>query len=410
VTRDAGEFSLSIVIVSGVSAAAALRTIETYLARTDIEIVIVGAGVRRRDLINEFKLQDPGRIKIVEIDDRSGIARARRSGHSVATAPIVAFCEDSCTLGPGWAEAWIEAFRADPSALAATGRVGCDYEATSITGRSVFYCEYAIFMNDRPSDDRSARLAGNHFAVRRNAALKIHGEELHETELDRLWPNGRVYLKNTCVYYRNNDSWIKAIRDRLIAGLDFGGLRRVRGIFRVLALGSFAAIWALQAWRVTRSAVAASRDRSIKNRWKEILSFVAVSPIVYLLLLVYSLGECSGRCGLFDRRRFGTRRFGIDRGRGIGFGADDMKQGSDQEREGSAEGVCERDLVEPGEDSFEAAEAGDFSLSRTRRRDLTPLKRRFGERSFPFENSEGSDRAKIDAFEHSYIQGHKLSG
>ncbi len=381
-TRDAGEFSLSIVIVSSDSAAAALRTIAPFLSRTDIEIVIV-TGHKH---INLQPQQHLCRIKFVEIDDRTGIARARRLGLCAATAGIVAFCEDSCALESGWADAWIEAFRADASALAATGRVACDLEATSILGRSVFYCEYAIFMNDRSDEDRSARLAGNNFAVRRGAADAVCGDELHETELDRVWPNGRVYLKNACVYYWNQDSLIKAIRDRWIAGVDFGGLRGARGIARIWASGSFGAIWLIQAWRVTRSAVAAGRDRSINNRSHEILSFVAVSPIVYVLLLVYSLGECGGRCGLFDRRRFGMRRVGIDRPRGIGFGANDVKQGSDQEREGSAEAGCERDLVEPSEDSFEASEAVDFALSGARRRDRSRLKRRFGEDSFPFAN------------------------
>lgn len=367
-TRNESAIALSIVIVSSDSAAATLRTIARFVSRDDVEIVIVS----RRGLINRKTFRDQSRIKIIEIDGRAGIARMRGLGFAAACGPIVAFCEDSCRLDRDWAEAWIEAFRADDSALAATGRVACDLDATSLLGRSIFYCEYAIFMNDRSDLDRSARLAGNNFAVRRGAAVAVCGDELHETELDRLWPNGRIFVPKACVYYNNNDSWMKAIRDRWIAGLDFGGLRRARGIARILAFGSSGAIWGIQAWRVTRCAIASAVVQARPHRFAAIVSFVAVAPIVYLLLFVYSLGECAGRCGLMDRRRLMNRKgiFGgggfIDRLGGFGSRANDVKQRSEGERQGSPGAAFERDLIEPSEQAFDAAEAGDLAFGRSR--------------------------------------------
>src|SRR5262249_33637183 len=115
----------------------------------------------------------------------TSVPRLRRLGLDRATAPLIAFTEDSCVFGPGWAEAWVAAF-GDRSVHGATGPVEAAMGGRA-TDWAVFLCEYAPFLaqaRDRQGDESPPRrLAGNNFAVRRSALDALDPYEIHETEI-----------------------------------------------------------------------------------------------------------------------------------------------------------------------------------------------------------------------------------
>ncbi len=55
-------------------------------------------------------------------EDEPGIARARNRALAEATAPVLLFLDDDCTVAPGWVEAHLAAFD-DPDVVASGGRI-----------------------------------------------------------------------------------------------------------------------------------------------------------------------------------------------------------------------------------------------------------------------------------------------
>ena len=97
---------------------------------------------RRADRIDPVLA--PEGVRWLAAEPGAGVPRLRRLGLDAARAPVVAFTEDSCRLGPGWVEAWLQAFR-DPLVPAATGPVA-PAMGDSALDWAVFFCEYAPFL------------------------------------------------------------------------------------------------------------------------------------------------------------------------------------------------------------------------------------------------------------------------
>lgn len=237
----------------------------------------------------------------------SGVAALRRAGLDRARGRVVAFAEDSCRFGPGWADAWLAAF-ADPAVVAATGPVAFDPDAAPLD-RAVALCEYAPFRAaEAPAAGRApGRLAGNNFAVLRDLARARGGPVIHEHAiLAAARPEGRVlWVAGAAVLHVRRDSRRAAFADRFRFGLEFG-TDRGRGLGplgRCVGLAAGPAIWLAQAARLARCVAhqaGASRRADLR-----------ALPWLLALLAAWSLGEWLGWSGLAAvRPRPGCRRRG----------------------------------------------------------------------------------------------------
>ena len=273
-----------------------------------VEILVVAA--RDRIVPCEGPLVPALPILWIEAEGRSGVPRLRRIGLDRARAPIVLFTEDSCVFEPGWAERWLAAFE-DSRVEAATGAVAPDFgDGGSVWDWSVFFVEYAPFLegrrvkrgqepliraravarNDagtRPLGEHPKRLAGNHFAIRRGLAPALDGERIHEGDVAAIV--GRLALARSSARARHvrHDSAREAIGDRFRFGFEYGRLR-ARGQspwLRLAALFAGPAILLAQTIRLT--ATVAARGRFL-------LPFFKALPVTLGLLTAWSLGEWLG--------------------------------------------------------------------------------------------------------------------
>lgn len=244
---------------------------------------------------------------IVAAEAGATVPRRRRWGLERATGEVVAFTEDSCRLGPGWVEAWSEAFE-DDRVGAATGRVEHEPGGTAIDW-AVFFFEYAPFLGG--AQRRPRRLAGNNFAVRRVEALAIgDGFELCESQIPgALIGRGRgvVAVAGATAWHRRRFSLREAIRDRLAFGFAYGRLRAASGRRRALVILAGPLILLSQASRLVATMLRARRHREV---------FLETLPLTLALLAAWSVGEWQGALagpsppGEWRRRGTAARRRG----------------------------------------------------------------------------------------------------
>jgi hypothetical protein len=268
--------ALLVVIAATESAQAARLCAESVGPDFDVVVAFDPARVRLRQ-------NEPGFRSIAgPIGSQAHVLRAL--GAASSSAPVVAFTEDSCRLGPGWCEHWLSAF-ADPQVLAATGPVqpGSNQSSTDL---AVFLCEYALFLTGLRS---LGRLAGNNFAVRRDV-LPGDGRPIHECRIpDRLAERGgkRVWVSAATATHVRSFTLSQAIRDRLRFGWGYGRLRASEaGLPRravQLVLGPL--ILAKQVIRLPRCLIGARRSRE----------FSAESWVIAIMLLAaWSVAEWLG--------------------------------------------------------------------------------------------------------------------
>lgn len=281
------ERALSVVVAATDSTRAVRRTLAS-LGRTDplcIEVIVVAPddpsappGERSAGIVH------------VAAPRGVGVPRLRRLGLDAARGRVVAFTEDSCTLHPGWADAWVEAFAA-PETLAATGPVVPAMGACPID-QAVFACEYAAFLPDGRSGPPK-RLAGNNFAVRRTVADRLDPVEVHEGEIITRVPrtDGAFRLVGGAVVsHARQFSPAEALRDRLRFGRDYGRRRASAWPWAVRTAGVLAgpAVWVVQVIRVTWTLLRNQRDHG---------PLLESLPLTLALLVGWSVGEWMGCAG-----------------------------------------------------------------------------------------------------------------
>ncbi len=311
--RPGSEPELSVVIAATDSPSAAARTLGSLRGP--------GSESGRVELIvaAPWASAAGGDARHIQGPPGSGVPGLRGLGVRAARGRVVAFTEDSCVAGPGWAEAWVSAF-ADGTLAAGTGPVEHDAAASTLDWAVVF-CEYAPFLADRAAG-RPDRLAGNNFAATREAAESASiGGEVHEVALLALV--GRAggtarSIPGAGVRHVRRFGPREAFGDRLRFGLEFGRLRRASAsrAARWLGLVAGPAIFGAQVARVGRAALATPHRAR----------FVASLPIVLALLGAWSLGEWlgwafglgSGQCERADRPSGGDRPV-LGSGRGAGL-------------------------------------------------------------------------------------------
>ncbi len=267
------------------SSIAAGRTIDSLgLAnRDDVEVVVAGSG---------FDGGGEAGRKVVWIDAPEGAEAPllRWLGLAYTSAPVVAFTEDCCTLEPGWLDAWISAFEASPSLVAAGGWVRQSEEQSRAIDRGVFAFEYGDYVRKRLA--APFQISGCNFAVRRQDAERCADSgRLFETDFD-----GRSSMRDidsqTCARIESAGAShvrsygvFEALADRFRFGVDFGRLRRTRGDSWLLGLFALPAIAFVQSRRVLSNlrAMAPNASRCFFEQ-----------PLAVLLALSWSLGEWAG--------------------------------------------------------------------------------------------------------------------
>jgi len=279
-----------VVVAASDSVEAVVRTL-TALGRQrgagDLEVIV--ATARDRVTMPLLPSGPLGGIRWVIAPPGTSVPRLRRLGLDRATAPLVAFTEDSCVFGPGWADAWVAAF-ADSHVRAATGPVEAAMGHATVDW-AVFLCEYAPFLaEDGPGSGPPRRLAGNNFAVRRSDCGVLDRPEIHETDVAGALagrPGALVAVAAARAGHVRRYPLREAIGDRLRFGHAYGRLRAGRWSRWARVAGFLAgpAILGVQAARLTALLIA---------RRRHLGRFLEVLPVTVALLSAWSVGEWLG--------------------------------------------------------------------------------------------------------------------
>ena len=270
---------IAVVVAATDSAEAVRRCVASIGHDSEVRVIVAydPARIDRRGL--------PSGVAAAQGEPGANAHRLRRLGLAVADAPIVAFTEDSCVLGPGWAHAWVATF-SRPEIVAATGPVDVAPNR-SVVDRAVFLCEYAPFLPAGCSSNPS-RLAGNNFAAR-SEILAADEDDLHEFDVQvRSRANGgRVATAAfACAIHARGYTAREAIRDRLRFGFGYGRLRAGSFIGDRLAHVVFGPL--IVSSQVARLFATLARKRC----WHQITPAVAV--VTVLFLTAWSVGEWLG--------------------------------------------------------------------------------------------------------------------
>jgi Glycosyltransferase like family 2 len=275
------------VVVAASDSAEAVANCVASLAAEDlgpaVEVLVVADRARMSDTLNApwvvWIAAEPG----------ADVPRLRRLGLERARSEVVAFTEDSCTLGPGWVDAWRRAFLA-PNVLAATGPVEPSDRFGSVVDWAVFFCEYAPFLRPMCSGT-AARLAGNNFAARRDDAMNASDAlGLHESHLAQELVRRReqaVVVPDALARHVRQFSLRVAIEDRLRFGFAFGRLRAVERSY-VHALLGVAAGPAILGAQVGRLCLTLATKQRLGGR------FLDAFALTIALLTAWSIGEWLG--------------------------------------------------------------------------------------------------------------------
>jgi GT2 family glycosyltransferase len=89
---------------------------EQSLPRSDYELIVVDNSTDLRAQRNFWKRGQKRFGVTPEIQASPGLSKARNAGLRVATAPLVAFCDDDAVASPNWLESLVGVFRDEPSA------------------------------------------------------------------------------------------------------------------------------------------------------------------------------------------------------------------------------------------------------------------------------------------------------
>lgn len=214
----------------------------------------------------------------------------RTVGIRAASAPVVALTEDHAHVAPDWCSAMLSELSRVPQAGAIGGAVECD------SGRAlnwaVYFCDFGRYQN--PVPEGPARFVSDSNVAYHRAALDVVGdawaEDYHETAVHgALVAAGRELLltPRVVVWQARPDLVLRtALRERYVWARSYAGVR-VRGR-TLLGRLPFALGTPLLPFILTLRLARTAAVRGHAGR------FIRVSPLVLLLNLVWSVGECTG--------------------------------------------------------------------------------------------------------------------
>lgn len=135
-----------------------------------------------------------GRFDVtLEIAPEPGLSKARNTGIALATAPIVAFCDDDAVVSPGWLASLVSVFQADPDVGIAGGPVVPVWPTAAPPWLHPWLDGYFTIV-DRGDIRRQLTeqewLAGTNVAFRRDPLRKIGGFD------ENLGRRGKLLLSN----------------------------------------------------------------------------------------------------------------------------------------------------------------------------------------------------------------------
>jgi hypothetical protein len=293
-----GAIELSVVVAASWSAEAAGRTVASIGATDGVEVIVASDPIR----VAPGPLPDGVPWVVGERGD--GVPRLRRVGADAARGRVVAFVEDACVVGPGWAGAIRSGFR-DGDCLAATGPV-LQGVGASATDWAVYFAEYAPFAGPigplpggwGTAEARPTRLAGINFACLRESIGP--SATIREAGLSTRLSGSIRWLEGASVHHSRHYSIAGAIADRWRFGREFGRERWEDRPGRLRWLGPAAAP-AILAVQLGRLIHCLARDRSLRK------PALASCPQTLALLMAWSAGEALGWAGAC---RDGWRRRG----------------------------------------------------------------------------------------------------
>jgi hypothetical protein len=238
------DLDLSVVVAASWSAEAVARTVASIGATDGMEVIVASDT----DRVAPGPLAGGARWVVGERGD--GVPRLRRLGADRARGRVVAFVEDACVVGPGWAEALRKAFR-DRNCLVA----------------------------------QPLRLAGINFACRRE--LLSDSPTIREAELSSRLAGSIRWLDGASVSHFRHYRTGEALADRWRFGREFGRERWSDrpGLLHRLGLAAAPAILGVQLARLAGCLV---RHPEL---WKPAL---IAGPRTLVLLTAWSAAEALG--------------------------------------------------------------------------------------------------------------------
>ena len=163
----------------------------------DVEIIVVNNA--STDRTREIALAYP-RVRVVD-EPRKGLTFARQAGFAASSGALIANVDADSRLTPGWLDAVLSAFAADPGLIALSGPLlYYDLNPWQRLLVQVFYVlAFATYLINRFVLRVGSMVQGGNFVLRRDALDAIGGFNLtipfygEDTDLARrLQPLGRV--------------------------------------------------------------------------------------------------------------------------------------------------------------------------------------------------------------------------
>jgi glucosyl-dolichyl phosphate glucuronosyltransferase len=148
------------------------------LPKSKYEVIVVDNSSNTRAQRNFWKRPRRKLALTLEIQAEPGLSKARNTGTRVATAPIVAFCDDDAVASPTWLESLVGVFNDEPSAGMAGGPVVPIWPSSAPPWLHPWLTGFFTIL-DRGQSRRplvaEEWLAGTNVAFRRELLLKLGG-------------------------------------------------------------------------------------------------------------------------------------------------------------------------------------------------------------------------------------------
>jgi glycosyltransferase involved in cell wall biosynthesis len=165
---------LAVVIPTRNRGAEAAETVRAILSDPlDLELVVVDQSSDDRTVAALREFDGDSRVRLIRSTLR-GASNARNTGVSATTAPIIAFTDDDCRPGAGWASAVLNVFESDVRAALVFGRVYLPPKQSEDDYAPFFEPQLRVQENTvpLPSDDIGI---GANFSIRRHVLAELGG-------------------------------------------------------------------------------------------------------------------------------------------------------------------------------------------------------------------------------------------